>query len=36
MNGIQLVLSFCDVVVRSLDRSITWARCLPVATAESG
>ena len=23
-------------VVRSLDRLITWARCLPVVTAESG
>ena len=30
VNGILLVSSFCDVVVRS------WAQCLPVVTAESG
>ena len=35
VNGILLVYSFCDVC-SAVSRSISWARCLPVVTAESG
>ena len=35
MNGNRLVSSFCDVC-SAVSRSISWARCLPVVTAESG
>ena len=35
MNEILLVSSFCDVC-SAVSRSISWARCLPVVTAESG
>ena len=35
VNGILLVSSFCDVC-SAASRSISWARCLPVVTAESG
>ena len=35
VNGILLVSSFCDVC-SAVSRSILWARCLPVVTAESG
>ena len=35
MNGILLVCSFCDVC-SAVSRSISWARCLPVGTAETG
>ena len=35
VNGILLFSSFCDVF-RAVSRSISWARCLPVVTAESG
>ena len=35
MNGIQSVSSFCEVCTAA-SRSISWARCLPVVTAESG
>ena len=35
VNGILLVSSFCDVC-SAVSRSISWARCLPVVTAESG
>ena len=36
MNGILSVQSlFCEVC-RAVSRSISWARCLPVVTAESG
>ena len=35
MNGILLVSSFCDVC-SAVSRSISWARCLPLVTAESG
>ena len=34
VNGI-LLFSFCDVC-SAVSRSISWARCLPVVTAESG
>ena len=34
MNGILSVSSFC--VCSAVSRSISWARCLPVVTAESG
>ena len=35
MNGIQLVSSFCDFDdCSAVSRSISWARCLPVVTAE--
>ena len=34
MNEILLVSSFCDVC-SVVSRSISWARCLPVGTAES-
>ena len=34
-NGILLVSSFSDVC-SAFSRSISWARCLPVVTAESG
>ena len=33
MNGILLVSSFCDDC-SGVSRSISWARCLPVVTAE--
>ena len=33
MNGI--LSSFCEVC-SAFPRSISWARCLPVVTAESG
>ena len=35
VNGILLVSSFCNVY-SALSQSISWARCLPVVTAESG
>ena len=35
LNGILLVSSFCDVC-SAVSRSISWAQCLPVVTAESG
>ena len=35
VNEILLVSSFCDVCC-AVSRSISWARCLPVVTAESG
>ena len=35
MNGILSVSSFCELC-SAVSRSISWARCLPVATAESG
>ena len=35
MNGILSVSSFCEVC-SGVSRSISWARCLPVVTAESG
>ena len=35
MNGILLVSSFCEVC-SAVSRSISWARGLPVVTAESG
>ena len=35
MNGILSVSSFCEVC-SAVSRSISWARCLPVVTAESG
>ena len=34
MNGILSVSSFCDVC-SAVSRSISWARCLLVVTAES-
>ena len=34
VNGILLVSSFCDDC-SAVSRSISWARCLPVVTAES-
>ena len=34
MNGILSVSSFCEVC-SAVSRSISWARCLPVVTAES-
>ena len=33
MNGILSVSSFCEVC-SAVSRSISWARCLPVVTAE--
>ena len=35
MNGILSVSSFCEVCF-AVFRSISWARCLPVVTKESG
>ena len=35
MNGILSVSSFFEVC-SAVSRSISWARCLPVVTAESG
>ena len=35
MNGIQSVSFFCEVC-NAVSRSISWARCLPVTTAQSG
>ena len=35
MIGILLVFSVCDVC-SAVSRSISWVRCLPVVTAESG
>ena len=35
MNGILSVSSFCEVC-SAVSRSISWALCLPVVTAESG
>ena len=35
VNEILLVPSFC-VVCSAVSRSISWARCLSVVTAESG
>ena len=35
VNGILLVSSFCDVC-SAVSRSIYWAQCLPVVTAELG
>ena len=35
MAGILSVSSFCDFF-SAVPRSISWARCLPVVTAESG
>ena len=35
MNGILSVSSFCEVC-SVVSRSISWAQCLPVVTAESG
>ena len=35
VNGILSVSSFCEVC-SAVSRSISWARCLPVVTAESG
>ena len=35
MNGILSVSSFCEVC-SAVSRSISWARCLSVVTAESG
>ena len=35
VNEILLVSSFCDVC-NAVSRSISWARCLPAVTAESG
>ena len=35
MNGIRLVSSFYEVC-SAVSRSISWARYLPVVTAESG
>ena len=35
MNGILSVSSFCEVC-SAVFRSISWARCLPLVTAESG
>ena len=35
MNGILLLSSFCDFDdCSAVSRSISWARCLPVVTAE--
>ena len=34
-NGILSVSLFCEVC-SAASRSISWARCLPVVTAESG
>ena len=35
VNGIMSVSLFCDVC-SAVSRSISWARCLRVITAESG
>ena len=35
VNRILSVSSFCEVCT-AVSRSISWARCLPVVTAESG
>ena len=35
MNGIVSISSFWEVC-SAASRSISWARCLPVLTAESG
>ena len=35
MNGIMSASSFCEVC-SAVSRSISWAWCLPVVTAESG
>ena len=35
MAGILSDLSFCEVC-GAVSRSISWARCLPVVTPESG
>ena len=35
VNGILSVSSFCEVC-SAVSRSISWAWCLPVVTAESG
>ena len=35
VNGILSVSSFSEVC-SAISRSISWARCLPVVTAESG
>ena len=35
MNGILSVSLLCEVC-SALSRSISWAQCLPVVTAESG
>ena len=35
MNGILSVSLFCEVC-SAVSRSNSWARCLPVITAESG
>ena len=35
MNGILSLSLFCEVC-SAVSRSISWARCLPVVTAESG
>ena len=35
MNGILSVSLLCEVS-SAVSRSISWARCLPVVTAESG
>ena len=35
VKGILLSSSFCDVC-SEVSRSISWTRCLPVVTAESG
>ena len=35
MNGILSVSSFCEVC-SAVSRAFSWARCLPVVTAESG
>ena len=35
MNGILSVSLFCEVCI-VVSLSISWARCLPVVTAESG
>ena len=35
VNGILSVSSLCEVC-SAVSRSISWARCLPVSTGESG
>ena len=35
VNGILFVSLFCDVC-SAVSQWISWARCLPVVTAESG
>ena len=35
VNGILLFSLFCDVC-SAVSRLISWARCLPVVTVESG